>query len=144
MNASRTIIVCIITLLPFAMPASAQTPMAAAAEPRRNVGIDEDLLHLILIRSAGDQAVVRFGTKPPQVISVGDRLGRARAEVKEIGAHRLVLEEIFRAPDGQANRAVIILKDGERGGKRYVARSTEQAPPAVRPTVAVPAPKKER
>jgi hypothetical protein len=99
---------------------------------------EEDLVDLMLVKAAGGKGVVRFGTKPLQVVSVGDRLGRTRAEVKEIANDRLVLEEIFRDANGEANRAVIVLKDGERGGKRYVARSTERAPDAVRPNVVGP------
>jgi hypothetical protein len=130
-------------------PAPSPTEVASSRvvtgdQTHREIGVDDDLATLTLVRSSVDRAVVRFGTKPLEVVAVGDRLGRTRAEVKDIDAERLVLEEAFREADGQANRAVIILKKGERGGKRYVSRPDTQPPPAVRPVVVDPSAEQKR
>ena len=101
-------------------------------------GPEEDLAKLTLLNSTGSNAVVRFGAKPLQVISVGDRLGKNQAEVKAIEADRLLLEETFIGPDGKPNRAQIVLKKGETGGTRYLVRPETDAPPARRPVVVQP------
>jgi hypothetical protein len=91
-----------------------------------------------LLNSTGDKAVVRFGAKAKlYVISVGDRLGKNKATVREIAGGRLVLEETFAGSDGLPNRAEIILKKGETGGTRYLLRP-EDPPPARRPLVVQP------
>ncbi len=104
----------------------------------REIGADEDLSQLTLVRSAQGKAVVRFGTGPLVMVSVGDRLGRHQAEVKEIEAGRLVLEESFTGGDGNPNVALIILKDGEKGGKRYLLHPEGRPPPTTHPKVIFP------
>lgn len=99
---------------------------------------ESDLSELTLVRSGGDKAVVKFGAGPLIMISVGDRIGRNGAEVKEIAAGRVVLEEVFTGKDGRPNRAQIILKEGERGGTRYLLRPDETPPPGTRPVIIFP------
>lgn len=84
---------------------------------------------MVLVRSNEGKAVVRFGEGPLEMITVGDRLGHNRAEVKEIIPGRMILDEIFTGKDGNPNRAEIILKDGERGGTRILLRSDDVLPP---------------
>jgi hypothetical protein len=103
------------------------------AEGRRHIGAHRGIGDLLLVRSIDAKAVVRFGTGPLEIISVGDRLGRNEAEVREIAPGRVVLEETFTGQDGRPNRALIVLQDGEKAGKRYVRRREETRPLAVRP-----------
>lgn len=104
------------------------TPRPAAA--RLPVGPDEDLANLTLVKIGRGAAVVRFSGKPLAVISVGDQLGRNRADVIEISDERLVLDETFTGPDGRPNRARVTLKEGEKGGTRVLTRPDEEPPPA--------------
>jgi hypothetical protein len=119
----------------FTFPVGAAAP---APERRRDFGVNEELSNLTFLNSNGTQAVVRFRANPLQLISVGDHLGKNKAEVKTIEADRLVLEETFIDPDGQANKAQIILKKGETGGTRYLQRPDNDAPPARRPVPVAP------
>ena len=117
------------------------TPLESASPASRHVGEREDLKQLALVKAGASKAVVRFGAGALEIISVGDRLGRGKAEVKEISAGRLVVEETFTGRDGGTNTAQIILNDGETGGKRYLRRLDEPPPPpATRPLI-VPEPK---
>ncbi|HET6370570.1 MAG TPA: hypothetical protein VFG95_05195 [Nitrospiria bacterium] len=104
----------------------------------KEVGADRELSELVLVKSIDGKAVVRFGAGPMEVVSVGDRLGTNKAEVKEIGAGRLVLEEVFTGKDGRPNRAEVILKDGEKGGERFLARPEEEPMPSTRSLMIVP------
>jgi len=99
---------------------------------------EEDLSRLTFMNSNGLKAVVRFAGKPLRVVSVGDHLGKNKAEVKAIEADRLVLEETYIGPDGRPNKAQIILKKGETGGTRYLQRPDNDAPPARRPVPVAP------
>src|SRR5262249_8988070 len=74
---------------------------------REGVGLDEVLSSLTFLNSGGGTAVIRFGKKPFELVSVGDKLGKNKAEVKAIEAGRLVLEENFIGPDGKPNKAEI-------------------------------------
>jgi hypothetical protein len=123
--------------------------LAAGAGPHaqgrgRAIAADQEISVMTLVKSSLNQAVVRFGSEPLEKVSVGDRLGKTRAEVKEIVAGRLVLEETFTGKDGQPNRAQIVLKDGETGGTRYLRRLDEPPLVGVKPIVVDPkaAPKK--
>jgi hypothetical protein len=109
-----------------------------APSEARASGAEEDLSDLVLVRSAGDKAVIRFGDKQLRIVSVGDRLGRNRARVTEIDDERLILDEVYKGKDGRPNRARVILRRGERGGRRYQVRPDEEPPPAVRPKVIEP------
>jgi hypothetical protein len=97
-----------------------------------------DLQTLTLVQSTDGRAVVRFGSGPLEVVTVADRLGKNKAEVKEISAGRMVLDETFTGQDGHPNRAQIVIKDGETGGKRYLLRNDEPPVRAVRPQIVVP------
>ena len=104
----------------------------------REIGADRELSDLILVKSGEGKAVVRFGAGRLEVIGIGDKVGRHQAEVKEIGAGRLVLEELFTGKDGRPNRAEVILKEGKQGGERYLARPEEAPPPSTRSLMIVP------
>ena len=67
------------------------------------------------------------------LIQVGDRIGRTRALVTEITRGRVVLEERFMDANGMPNVAEIIIKDGEKGGTRYLRHPEEKRPIAVQP-----------
>lgn len=90
------------------------------------------------MKSGEGKAVVRFGAGPMEVVSVGDKVGRHQAEIKEIAAGRVILDEVFTGKDGRPNRAEVILKDGETGGTRFLARPEEEPAPATRPLMIVP------
>jgi hypothetical protein len=120
MNASphlRSIACVVFAAWAWSLPALAQT------KDPRTVGSEKNLSDLVLVRSTGGSAVVRFGNDPLEVVKVGDRLGRNRAEVIEIERKRLVLEERFTGRDGAPNRAQIVLRDGEvlRASRRDTA-----------------------
>lgn len=109
----------------------------------KEIGADRELSDLILMKSGEGKAVVRFGAEMMEVIAVGDKVGRHQAEVKEIGGGRLVLEEVFTGKDGRPNRAEVILKEGEKGGKRYLLRPEEEPPPSTRPLMIGPKDQRE-
>lgn len=127
--------------------AAAQRPSpAAAAEPPalasgtplragRTIGANDPLATLTLVRSAGDRAVVRFGTGRLEIVSRGDRLGATGAAVVGVATGRLVLEEEQRAVGARSGSTLIVLKDGETGGTRYLARPDEPEPANVRPVI---------
>jgi hypothetical protein len=116
---------------------TAPAPLAGS-EATRQVGRDQDVDRLTLVRSAPGTAVIRFAAGPLTALSVGDRLGRTRAKVTEIDAGRMVLEETFTDANGRPNRAYIVFKDGERGGKRYLQRPEGTPPAAARPVTTAP------
>lgn len=131
----RSIVWPVLAVLAWSVPAIAQDPPAhaPATTEGRVIGADKDLGNLRLVRTSPGRAVVQFGVGPLEIVKVGDRLGRNRAEAIEIEAKRLVLDERSTGRDGAPNRARIILRDGERGGTRYYERLDEAAPPARRP-----------
>jgi hypothetical protein len=124
--------------------AGAQPTVPESNRKTPDVGTHAEIATLTLVRTVHAAAVVRFGSGPLEKISIGDRLGTTRAEVKEIVAGRLVLEETFTGKDGRPNRARIVLKDGETGGTRYLRRLDEPPLVGVKPIVVdpKPAPKK--
>lgn len=111
--------------------AAAQTPPRAG----RTIGANDPLATLTLVRSAGDRAVVRFGTGRLEIVSRGDRLGATGAAVVDVATGRLVLEEEPRAVGARSGSTLIVLKDGETGGTRYLARPDEPEPANVRPVI---------
>jgi hypothetical protein len=121
----------------FALIALAQPPAA-----------DEQLADLVLVKASTGAAVVRFGKGPLRTIHLDDRLGATKAVVKAIAAGRLELEETFTGRDGKPNRALIVIKEGERGGTRYLQRPDEPNAVGTKPLIvpagpdAKPAPKK--
>jgi hypothetical protein len=106
----------------------------AAAYALAVIAPDIDVSAVRLIKAGPGAAVVRADLGPLGTIQVGDRIGRTRALVKEITKGRVVLEEQFVDANGAPNVAQIIIKDGEKGGTRYVRRSEEKRPTVVRPT----------
>lgn len=104
----------------------------------QELGAGVDLGELSIVRTSDGRAVARFGEGPLTMISEGDLVGRNRAEVVEIIPDRVVIEEVFEGADGRPNRARIILKDGEKGGQRYMQRMDGEIPTGVRPVVGAP------
>lgn len=107
----------------------AETGAGAAAVKSRAVGAQGDLNQLLIVKVSDGAAIIRFGAGAPEKVSVGDRVGKSKAAITEIGAGRIVLEETFTGADGRPNRALIIIKEGERGGTRYLQRP--ETPPMV-------------
>lgn len=77
---------------------------------------------VVLTKATDSVAVVRVGTGSLEKVKPGDLIGTTKAVVKEITAGRLVLEETFIEKDGKPNRALIVIKEGERGGTRFLQR----------------------
>jgi hypothetical protein len=123
------VIAYLLLVIAWAWPVPAAAQQTKPASTIREVGRDQELRDLLLVRTTSRRAVVRFGDGALEVVSVGDRLGRNRAEVVEIETKRLVLDERFTGRDGAPNRAQIVLSDGERGGTRYLEHSDD--PPAT-------------
>jgi hypothetical protein len=117
----------------------------------RDVAVEKPVAETTLVKASDGIAVIRVAKGPMERVTVGDRIGLTKAVVTEISSGRLVLEEPFTGRDGKANRALIIVKEGETGGTRYLQRADEPrftgikplviAPPAA-PESAKPAPKK--
>jgi hypothetical protein len=108
-----------------------------AVQQPRHIGRDAELNDLRLVKSTEGKAIVRIAAGPLEMLAVGDRIGRHGAQVKEIAPGRLVLKEVRADADGEMTTALIVLRDGEQGGKRFLDRLDEQPPAAVRP-LAVP------
>lgn len=106
--------------------------------PRDPVAVTEDLSDLTLLKVSNGNGIVRFGGKELLIVRVGDRLGRNKAEIKEIAAGRVVLEETVLGADGRPNRARVTLKEGEKGGTRVLLRNEEEPPAATRQRVVTP------
>lgn len=145
MRAQSFAIVCTAALLALATSAFGQSSGPAAgnapagdAREKKTLGVQERLEDLTLMRIGERHATVRFGRGPLLLVNVGDRLGRTGAEVQEIDGTRLVLEERSPSADGTANIARIVLREGERGGTRYLERPDESAPVALRPVPLLP------
>lgn len=99
---------------------------ATQAATPREIGVEQPLPSLMLMKAADDVAVIRFGSGPPESVRVKDIVGSTRAVVAEIGGGRIVIDETFTGADGQPNRARIVIKEGERGGTRYLQRPDER------------------
>ena len=108
--------------------------------PRVPVGADENLDDLTLVKLSGRNAVVRFGQKLMVVVSVGDLLGRNKAEIIEVSGGRMVLDETFVGADGKPNHARVTFKEGDKGGTRVLLRPGEEPPPASEVKVVTPKP----
>lgn len=119
---------------------------ATAAQPplSRDVVASAAVETVTLIKAGDGLAVIRAAAGPLEKVKVGDRLGTTRARVTEIGAGRIVLEETFTAADGRPNRALIVIKEGERGGTRYLQRPDEPRIVGVKPAVVKTVPPRER
>ena len=115
-SSERTVVRSSLLALCFAMisaPAFAQTGAIA------------------LVKAGTGVAVIRAGTGPLQMVRVGDRIGSTKALVTHVGAGRIVLEEMFTDADGKPNRALIVIREGETGGTRYLRRPGTPKPPVT-------------
>jgi hypothetical protein len=128
---------------------AAQSAPPATPSPQ-HVAAEDSVTAVVLVKATDGTAVIRVGNGPLQTVRINDLVGTTKAVVKEIGAGRVVLDETFAGSDGKPNRAQIVIKEGERGGTRYLQRldtpritGTKQGvitPPAPDPSK--PAPKK--
>jgi len=100
---------------------------------------DDDLATLTLVRATGGRAVARFGRGSLIVLTIGDRLGKQRAEVTAIDAGRLVLTERPSGSRPETAPARIVIKVGETGGTRFESHALDGAPLLVKPQIAAPA-----
>ena len=109
-----------------------------APAPRAPLGVTENLPDLTLLKVSNGNAIVRFGAKELLIVRVGDRLGRNQAEIRDVAPGRIVIEETFTGADGRPNRALVTLKEGEKGGTRVLLRNEEEPPAATRQRVVTP------
>jgi hypothetical protein len=117
-------------LMPVDAASGSQAPVAkpaAAPSPPAHIAAAESVNVVTLIKASDTHAAIRTGTGPIHTVKVNDLVGATKAVVKEIGAGRIVLEETFTEKDGKPNRALIVIKEGERGGMRYLQRADEPA-----------------
>lgn len=105
---------------------------------RAPIAAGDNLVEATLLKVASGNAIVRFGNKELLVVRVGDRLGRNQAEIREIAAGRIVLDEAFVDADGRPHRARVTIKEGENGGTRILLRNEEEPPATGRQRVVVP------
>jgi hypothetical protein len=116
------------------------TAAAAAQAPEpRHLAAAAPVSKITLVKGSDGVAAIRVGAGPLEKARVGDQIGKTKATVKEIATGRLVLEETFTAEDGRPNRALIIIKEGERGGTRYLQRRDEPRIIGTKPTLVTPA-----
>ena len=130
----------LIALLVVSTPAVA--PMAAAQQAAARVThalAEEPVTNLTLVKASDGAAVIRGSSSRLEKVSIGDLVGATRAVVKEISSGRIVLEEAFTEMDGKPNRALIVIKEGERGGTRYLQRAGEPAITGTKPLIVMPA-----
>lgn len=106
---------------------------------RRHVAAKHSVGDTTLVKATADVAVIRGAAGALEKIKTGDFVGTTKAVVKEIAPGRLVLEESFIDKDGKPNRALIIIKEGERGGTRYLQRADEPAITGTKPLSVMPA-----
>ena len=118
-------------------PLRAQT--APAGEGSRRLAAESSIPSISLVKASDGLAVIRAGTGPLEKITIGDLVGTTKAVVTEISTGRIVLEEGVTGKDGGPNRALIIFKEGERGGTRYLQRADEPPFTGTRPVQVTPA-----
>ena len=134
-DLSIAVVVLSIAVNAAAQPGTRVSPSDGA--PRHaTVAPDGDVGALTLIRSTAGRAVVRCGTGALLLVSVGDRVGRQRAEVTAIDAGRIVLTE--RSSGRRGESAQIVIKVGETGGIRISPDTAESRPQSVRPQIVTP------
>ena len=122
-----------------AMPLSAQRTADQPGAPPNHVLVLEPMSATMLVKASDGIAVIRVTKGPMERVRVGDLIGLSRAVVREIAPGRLVLEETFTAKDGGPNLALIVIKEGERGGTRYLQRADEPRFTGTRPVQVTPA-----
>jgi hypothetical protein len=132
-------------LMATAIGAAAQSGGPAVNHVAREVSVGD----ITLVKASETTAVIRSKAGVLDTVKTADVVGVTKAVVREITPGRLVLEERFTGADGKPNRASIVIKEGERGGTRYVQRSEEPPLTGTRPLVVPvqpagikPAPKK--
>ena len=119
-----------------ASAASAQTASPKASHAAATTAVSE----ITLIKASDGVAVIRARDGALDKIKVGVLVGTTKAVVKEISAARLVLDETFTDKDGKSNRALIVMKEGERGGTRYLQHNDEPGFMGTRPRPVAPEP----
>jgi hypothetical protein len=92
---------------------------------------------ITLVKATDGTAIVRINGALTKV-RAGDRLEAPKALVREVTRGRLVLEETFTGTDGKPNRALIVIREGETGGTRYLQRPEKPKPSATKVTPARP------
>jgi hypothetical protein len=116
---------------------SAGAALGQGATPPRHIAADSDIAAIVLVKTSNGSAVIRAGSALEKV-ATGDRIGKTNAVATEITAERVVLDETFIDQGGKPNRARIVIKEGERGGTRYLQRPGEAAVAPTAPLVAMP------
>lgn len=93
---------------------------------------------ITLVRARDGSAVIRIAEGPLKSVKPGDTVGSSGAIVGEAAAGRIVLHESFTGADGKPNRALIVIREGERGGTRYLWRPDAPSPPVTKIVPAKP------
>ena len=122
-----------------AMPLSAQRTADQPGAPPKHVLVLEPMSATMLVKASDGVAVIRIRAGALEKVKVGDLVGTTKAVIKEISTGRIVLEETFTAKDGGPNLALIVIKEGERGGTRYLQRADEPHFTGTRPVQVTPA-----
>jgi hypothetical protein len=112
-------------------PSAAQTSAPVVQHAAPDIAISE----ITLVKASDTTAVIRSKAGAVDTVKIADVVG----DSKEITPGRLVLEEVFAGNDGKPNRALIVIKEGERGGTRYLQRADEPPLTGTKPLVVVPA-----
>jgi len=99
----------------------------------RHVAAQTAVGETTLVKASDGIAVIRVAARELEKVRTGDLVGTSKAVVMEIAAGRLVLEETYTGADGRPNKALIIFKDGESGGTRYLPRPEEPRPIGSKP-----------
>ena len=135
----RRCIAPVLALLTVFMAGDAWSQPGDPSVGPRHVVAEKTVGETTLIRTSNGIAVIRVTKGPMERVRVGDLIGLSRAVVREIAPGRLVLEETFTAKDGGPNLALIVIKEGERGGTRYLQRADEPHFTGTRPVQVTPA-----
>ena len=135
MARSSSIALCVM----LSMPVWAQNPLERAPGVIRQVAADGAISETMLVKASDGVAVIRIRAGALEKVKVGDLVGTTKAVIKEISTGRIVLEETFTAKDGGPNLALIVIKEGERGGTRYLQRADEPHFTGTRPVQVTPA-----
>lgn len=122
-------------LLAAVHPAAMQPRAPSTNHAAAGVAISD----ITLVKASDTTAVIRSRAGALETVKVADLVGATRAVVKEITPGRLVLDDAFTGTDGKSNRAVIVIKEGERGGTRYLQRPDEPPISATKPLMVMPA-----
>lgn len=127
------ILLCAVIVSAVAPKAEYQAVRIETDAAERVIEADAEVSQLQVVKSVAGTCIARVPGHSLVSISVGDRIGRTHALVKEIVRGRVVLEETFIDGNGSPNFAEIIIRDGETGGTRYMRHPEEKRPIGVRP-----------